>query len=298
LYAAANSHDPLDPAFYSRNRNWRRAYLTLGRDLPDSTSSTKDPHLQQTGTIAGLKVLLYDKRDISDPGNQNLFEDAAKAIGTGNSAKASIMFALNTRFPGIVDKTSFTGFTDAENKTIDQLIDDHIEALAALTPELKRAVNAIRSQAQWSLSYQGDYRNSTGYNVHKAGSQFALGPNPRVNFTFNADYQRWDAKKFGPDREGGDFATEFSYRLTEDLSVAQPYLISFSAQGEWLTQQKAVYKAQLKLTIPLGQKTGMSFPASVTYASRSDLIQESRVEGRFGITFDVAKVLTNLKKSP
>ncbi len=294
LYAAANYHDPLDPEFYSRNRTWRRAYFTLGRDLPDSTSATKDPHLQEPGTVGGLKLLLYDKRDISDPANQSQFEEAAIALGKSNRARANIRAAIIERVSDI--STSFKSLTDAQNQEVDKIIDDNIAALEALGPELQKAADHIRSQAQWALSYQGDFRNSQGYNLHKAGVQFALGPNPRVNFTFNGNYQRWDSKKFGADRQGGDFATEFDYRITEDTTVVQPYLISFSAQGEWLTQQKAVYKAQIKLTIPIGQKTGVSFPASVTYASRSDLIQEARVEGRFGFTFDVAKVFAAVSK--
>jgi hypothetical protein len=296
LYAAANRHDPFDPDFYARKRNWRRAYLTLGRDIPNSTSATKDPHLQQPGTIGGLKLSLYDKRDISHPANQPQFGEAAKALGQSARAYANIMADVSAKIPGILARTSFKDLTDAQNQEINQIIDRNMKAFEALNSALQRAVDNIRSQAQWAFSYQGDFRNSQGYNLHKAGTQFALGPNPWVNFTLNANYQRWDGKKFGPDRQGGDLAAEFDYRITEDTTVAQPYLLSLSVQSEWLTKQKPVYKAQLKLTIPLGQKTGLSFPASVTYASRSDLIQEARVEGRFGFTFDVAKVFAALSK--
>ena len=294
LYAAANYHDPLDPAFYTRNRNWRRAYLTLGRDLPDSTSASSDPHLKQPGTIGGVKLLLYDKRDISDPSNQTLFQDAAKALASAGGAQAKMMLALNAAIPGIISKTSFKDFTDAQNKQIDDIIDQNIGPLAAVTPALQKAADQIRSQSQWSVSYQVDARNSMGYDLHKAETAFALGPEPHINFTLNSAYEMWNAKNFGRNRQGGSFAGELDYRITEDMTVAQPYTLSLSAQGEWLTTQKPTYKAQLKLTIPLGQKTGVSIPASVTYASRTDLIQESRIEGRFGFTFDAAKVAAAL----
>jgi hypothetical protein len=294
LYAAANYHDPLDPAFYARNRNWRRAYLTLGRDLPDSTSASSDPHLNQPGTIGGVKLLLYDKRDISDPSNQKLFEDAAKALAIAGGAHAKVMVALSTEIPGIAGRTSFKDLTDAQNKQIDDTIDQNIGPLAAVAPALQNVANQIRSQSQWSVSYQVDARNEMGYDEHKAETAFALGPEPHINFTVNGAYEMWNAKKFGRNRQGGNFAGEFDYRVTEDMSVAQPYILSLSAQGEWLTTQKPTYKAQLKLTIPLGQKTGVSIPASVTYASRTDLIQESRIEGRFGFTFDAAKVAAAL----
>jgi hypothetical protein len=124
--------------------------------------------------------------------------------------------------------------------------------------------------------------------------EFDWGLSARVNWTANASIDFWDAKSFGPNRSGGRAATEFQYRITEDRNVAQPYLLSLSGFGEWLTLTAPTYKAQVKITIPLGQKTGVSVPASVTYASRTDLVQESHTEARFGFSFDAAKVAAAL----
>jgi hypothetical protein len=267
---------------------------TLGRDLPDSSAATTDPHLKQPGTIGGIKILLYDRRDISDPHNQQLFVNAAKALAEAGGADAKIELALKTMDSALTSRTSFSDLTDSKNKQIDDIIDQNLGPISALQSELETVANNIRSQTQWALSYQVDARNKLGYDEHKVGTAFALGPDPHINFTVNGGYEIWNAKTFGRDRQGGNVATEFDYRVTEDMTVPQPYILSLSAQGEWLTHQKPTYKAQLKLTIPLGQKTGVSLPASVAYASRSDLIQESRIEGRFGFSFDAAKIAAAL----
>ena len=124
--------------------------------------------------------------------------------------------------------------------------------------------------------------------------EFDWGLSQWLNWTANASMDFWDAKTFGPNRSGGRAATEFQYRVTEDPNTVQPYVISFSGFGEWLTHTAPTYKAQIKLTIQLGQKTGVSVPASITYASRTDLIQESHTEAPFGFSFDPAKVAAAL----
>ena len=51
----------------------------------------------------------------------------------------------------------------------------------------------------------------------------------------------------------------------------------------------AIYKAQGKLTIPIAD--GIDFPISVTWANRSNLIDEKEVRGQFGFTLDTARLI-------
>jgi hypothetical protein len=60
-----------------------------------------------------------------------------------------------------------------------------------------------------------------------------------------------------------------------------------------MTNISPTYEAQAKLTIPITD--GVDFPISVSYVSRTDLIKEADVRGKFGFTFDLSKILNSLK---
>ncbi len=306
LYAAANHHDPLDPSFYARNIDWRRLYLTLGRDVPDRTAATSagtgtqntgtpmDPHAHGPGTIAGVKFVLWNRRDVTSKSNQKFFDNAVDQLARANVDRAAIERELDEQLAELKLRT-LTKFDQVPEDKIDAIIDKHVQSFITLQKVVTEAASNIRHNRQWAIGYYADLRNAQGYNQHRGEMEFDWGLSARVNWTANASLDFWDAKSFGPNRTGGRAATEFQYRITEDLGVAQPFLLSFSGFGEWLTHTAPIYKMQLKLTIPLGQQTGVTLPASVTYASRTDLIQESHTEARFGFSFDAGKLAALLR---
>jgi hypothetical protein len=65
----------------------------------------------------------------------------------------------------------------------------------------------------------------------------------------------------------------------------------FDAKG--MTSEVPTYTGQLKMSIPIA--AGIDFPVSVSFASRTDLVKETSVKGRFGFTFDFAKLAAALK---
>jgi hypothetical protein len=302
LYAAANHHDPLDPAFYNRNREWRRFFLTLGQDVADTTSSntsaSADPHANRTGTIIGLKVLLWSGRDITDPRNATMvksaFAGALTAAGHASAALSDIGIALHEKD---LD-TRFATLSPEESQTVDEIIDKSVGPIKDLDQVTTAAYETLKkdlsSKPQLSLAYSAELRDSQGYNQHSVRAVLDWGFNPRLNWTSNAGFDFYDAKDFGSNRSGGTAATELQVRITEDLTQVQPILFSLSGYSQWLTNVNPTYKIQAKLTIPLGQKTGVSLPISVTYASRTDLIQEAHTEAKFGFTLDAAKIAAAL----
>ena len=291
LYAAANFHDPLDPAYYASHTAWRRLYLTLGRDAPDSTANHtgQDPHKTQTGTIAGFKYLIVNDRDITAKANEKTFASVTKALAAATADRDGIQFELNQRIPEITT-TRFSSLTNAEEQLANSIIDARITSSTELDKATQDAVDKIKRNRQWSVAYTAEIRGAQGFNEHKATILLDWGLRSRLNLTANLGLDSQDGKHFSRDMNGGTAAMEFQYRITEDMKQPQPFLLSFAGNGSWLTNTKPVYKAQVKLTFPLGQKTGVSMPLSVTYASRPDLIQESHVEGRFGFTFDAQKL--------
>lgn len=304
LYAAANYHDLLDPAFYNRNREWRRFFLTLGQDVPDTTSSntgaSADPHANRTGTIVGLKVLLWSGRDITDPRNAKMvnavFNDALTAAGHAGTARGQIGNDLHAAIPDI--DTRFATLSAAESQQVDQIIDRSVGPIQDLDRISAAAYETLKEdlsrKPQFSLGYSAELRDNQGYNQNSVRAVLDWGFNPRLNWTGNAGFDFYDAKDFGLNRSGGSAATELQVRITEDLKQVQPILFSLSGYGQWLTNVNPTYKIQGKVTIPLGQKTGVSLPISVTYASRTDLIQEAHTEAKFGFTFDAAKIAAAL----
>jgi hypothetical protein len=297
LYAAGNYHDPLDPDFYNRNRPWRRFFLTLGQDIPKTTtgSSTVDPHANRTGTVIGFKALLWNGRDITDPKNAPVFGKVLVQLGHLGIAQDKIRVDLNSDIPDIT--TRFASLTPAESQQVDQVIDKYVSAFSDMEQVAESAFNEIKNKRQWSLSYSADLRDSQGYNQHSIQSVLDWGVRPRLNWTSNVGVDIYDAKAFGRNRNGGSASTQFQFRITEDPKQTQPILFSLSGYGQWLTNVAPTYKVQGELTIPLGQKTGVSLPISVTYASRTDLIQEAHTEAKFGFTFDAAKIAAALLPS-
>ncbi len=66
--------------------------------------------------------------------------------------------------------------------------------------------------------------------------------------------------------------------------------ITLAADGRYErleAMEDDIWVAQIRLEIPI--KSGLSFPLSVSYASRTELIDEDEVRGHFGFTFDIDK---------
>ena len=298
LYAAANYHDPLDPDFYARNRTWRRFFVTLGQDMPKTTTSansTLDPHANRDGTVIGFKALLWNGRDITDPKNAPVFTRVVDELGHLGNAQDRIQTELRANIANIA--TTFASVTPQESQLVDQIIDKFVSPFSDMDQVAQSAFNEIKTKRQWALSYSADLRDSQGYNQHSIQSVLDWGVTARLNWTSNMGFEFYDAKTFGRNRNGGSASTQLQFRITEDLKQTQPILFSLSGYGQWLTNIVPTYKVQGELTIPLGQKTGVSLPISVTYASRTDLIQEAHTEAKFGFTFDAAKIAAALLPS-
>jgi hypothetical protein len=125
-----------------------------------------------------------------------------------------------------------------------------------------------------------------------------LGVIQRWNLTFNGIFNYTDSKITG-DSRGGTFATELQIPLNfmDQLGDRVPWTFSFAASGKWMTHDSPTYQGQAKLTIPVPRMPGLEMPISVSFASRSDLLagKESKVKGRIGFTFDLARLLTAFK---
>lgn len=318
LQAAFQQHDPLDPAYYLRNRNWRRVWFTLGQELPDNDAPTGT----QKANIYGVKILAWDKRDISDVDNRdriktviNQMGPAAQKFGTMVREVRDYLFttfgpvlgfstagldeaqtvAVKARFAARLETkeslASIVGLLqEKDEEAIEEIIETNLDYEVQLADTLRETIEDIRRAPQFSLAFQAKTRGDDGTDEYRGEAILDYGVANRVNLSLNASFDYKDNKITGEDMRGGRFALESQFQLTPEtkLTGRGPWIFSVGAEGEWMSQMTPTYQAQAKLTIPL--IFGMNLPCSVSWSNRTELIKESEVRGRFGFTFDIAKL--------
>ena len=319
LYAAALHHDPLDPAFYLANRDWRRVSITLGAEYPDQSGASST----QRATLVGAKFLLWDRRDASHPRNRGHVRDVATALSSAGPAYNRITHrledylykSLGSHFgislpltassvnsfeamafgnqPSVAATEAF--LTDENRKEIEGIIGSEIDSIVQFQKEATKAIEKIRRAPQFSLNFQSKLRKGNGDDEYRIQAILDYGALRRVNLSINSSFDYMQCHICPKAKRGGRFAADGQFQLTPEskLSGRAPLVLSFSGEGNWMTQTTPTYKAQAKLTIPV--MNGVNFPISMTYANRTELINEADVKGRFGFTFDFAKLAQAFK---
>ena len=128
--------------------------------------------------------------------------------------------------------------------------------------------------------------------------------NGSIDFTGNASVTIYNSRPTTPNtqrlrdfRFAGQLDVPFG-----DVSRTGKFLLSFAGRYERLLNDELlagtnttikkgdIAVGQLKLTIPI-RGTAVKIPLSVSFANRTELIQEKEVRGNFGITFDLDSIL-------
>jgi hypothetical protein len=308
LKAAAEGQDPLDPSFYRRNRDWRRVSITLGFDYPEGSVGD----INDRATIFGLKYLPYDKRDASDESNRALIAGVSKALGNLSTEASNISQKIQDYVIGelrakgqTVPDTEIDQFKEffslakwtntyqsllnqGERDEIEDIIKENIGAFVDYRKAASEAADEIRTKPQIAFAYLTKHRKEMRPDEHMLEAIFDLAFAPRFTFTLNASFNYVD-NKLMEDSRGGRFAGELQVQLNSDkLEGRRPVYLKLSTDGCWMTSMTPLYRAQAKVSIPLFE--GIEIPLSVTYASRTDLVKEADVRGKFGFTFDVARI--------
>jgi hypothetical protein len=128
--------------------------------------------------------------------------------------------------------------------------------------------------------------------------------NGSIDFTGNASMTIYNSRPTIPNTQrlrDFRFAGQIDVPIG-DVAKTGKFMLSFAGRYERLLNDEpiagttAVIKkgdiavGQLKLTIPL-RGTALKFPLSITFANRTELIQEKEVRGNFGVTFDLDSIL-------
>ena len=320
LYAALQGENPLNPEFYNRNRDWRRVSITLGYDSEDIEGMRDD-----RAVLAGMKILLLSRRDASYHPEQlrtvsNYLRDAAANFARLSGELKIFIFnnetvrkRLNidrqldfTREDSwsIEDKQYWLHFQNKHLNTagfptvlailgdegirdIDRFIQERIDFFVRLNIASQTAIEKIRRAPQLSVFFLSKTRDK-GDDEFMAETIFDYGIHNRVALTLNGAYAFRDSKP--EDMHGGRVAAQLRLQVTPENRLAgrNPVAISLAGEGKWMTEMKPIYKGQFKVVVPLIE--GIDLPVSVTYANRTELIDEEEVLGQFGVTFDLARL--------
>lgn len=311
LYAAVSKRNPLDPSFYNSGTDWRRFSITFGREFPDDDATSTS----QRATVLGGKVLLLNRRDASHKSNEsdlNSVSDTLRDTSPNyarivrevqNYLHATLSPALNN--PSTIDflntnlsppnfKATIGLLKETQLSEVDAIIAARLDPEIRLHTKVLEVLEKIRRAPQLAFTFTTKQRSASASDEYRSELTFDWGIANRLNWTLNASFDYADSQTLGGDRRGGRFANQFQYRVTrEQLTGRNPVSVAAAFEGKWLTATPPTYVGQFKLSLPIA--AGIDFPVSMSWASRTELVNEGSIKGRFGFTFDFAKLATAFK---
>ncbi|HBY63173.1 MAG TPA: hypothetical protein DEH78_25405 [Solibacterales bacterium] len=310
LWALASGSNPLLPEVYRARQNLRSVYLTLGREEVEA-GNTNTP-----GTVAGVKWLIYNRRDASSIAQDKEATKLAGEIATGFASAAAqaaariaqVLHQAHVAGGGTATKTQFlltlTGTEKIESLLKEagkedegaSIVKDYAARSSAAEVKLKDFVAALRRRAQVSLAWQTTQRKGDLNDDHRLLFIFDRGVRQSLFFTFNASYDYSNSRKVGADVRGGRGAFDFRWFAVQPRFLSGKDPLQLGLAGEALrAKDDWQYRAQLQLVIPVA--AGVNFPVSFGYGHPNELLrkQEKTVFGKFGLTFDVRKAALALQ---
>jgi hypothetical protein len=294
---------PLDPARYLSNSVARRIGfdVTLDRDTSGGTS-----------TAVQGKVLIRDRPDPltldSAHAVSNALNNAADSFAELSAQVQDILFkraaARNqSKLAFINSLADSAGLQAALQKggkealiEIDRAIEKHIAAFETLRTTVMELSAQARRRPLFAVSVTG---GAIGTEIDVARALLIYDVSrTRYDITVNAGYEFI---------RGGDddleeqnriaAAAQFLWKITRDNRLDGRAVLSLAIAGSAAMSLQddndPVFKLQARLLIPITD--GVNIPVSATWASRRDLIDESRLRGNVGFSVDLAQILAVLR---
>lgn len=309
--------NPMNPAVYDRFRNWRRWSFTVGRVEAEDDGTPG-------GRVFGVKGLLIDQRDVSDNANDAKFANLTAALAAEGNVVAIAMTKardfIARSLPDLSQGLSGVGFaakhlglgsyettlemlTEGQRADLDLLLADSVDQLIDAGKDVDTVIEQIRRAPQLALTYQAIVREDDAGEEHHFGVAFDVGLGSRLSATANGTFVKTDHPLL-TDTTVAKIAGEMQFDLQQvtklgDLAKRRgrdPMTVSVAGVGEWYSDdQPTIAKLQVKFTLPLpGIIAGLKIPFSVTFANRTELIDEKEVRGQVGFTIDLSKIQKSL----
>jgi hypothetical protein len=312
LYAGALRQNPLEPTFYAAHPELRRLSLTFGQEEGDANNADA----KSRSSVFGLKTMLVNKRDVTSLVKMAEMEELKASLGAIGQSQGRLLkqvqLLLRTRLvPSATgaqldqfiedinaDLTPFlNSLAEADRKEIDNLIAAEVGTQVKAQQQIGIVYEAFTRKPQFSVDFQTSQRPGLEADTYRAQAILDFATLPKSSVTLNAGYEYTDFKRVGADLRGFRASAAMRFRLgsTDVLSLRGPATFTIAAEAKKLTNTQAILRAQMKFVFPL--TTGIDLPIAFGYANRNELFIEKpeRFFGRFGLTFDVSKLLAALK---
>ena len=316
LRSSVSGDNPMNPAVYDKYRNWRRWSFSVGR--------AEEKEGTPGGPVFGVKALLIDQRDVSDNANDAKFAALTKSLAAeGNvvamaSEKARDFIARS--LPDLSQGLSGTAFaakhlglpwyeatlamlSEEQRSDLDLLLADFVDRLIGAGKDVDTVIEQIRRAPQLAVTYQAIVREDEADDEHHLGVAFDVGLGSRLSATANGTFVKRD-RKLVVDTTVAKAAGEMQFDLQQVTRLGDllkrrgrdPMTISVAGVGEWHSDDgPTIAKLQIKFTLPLpGIVAGLKIPVSVTFANRTELIDEKEIRGQVGFTVDLSKIQKSL----
>jgi hypothetical protein len=313
IRSSVSGENPMNPRVYGRLRNWRRLSFTVGRagagdDIAD-------------GRVFGVKALLIDQRDVSDGSNRRRLDDVATALKplgdvTGKAYSTALGFVARelgaatsdlevTRFGqeklGLLEyEHTLARLSEEQLDALDTILMEHASAIEAARTQIADVIRRIRGAPQLAVTYQAVTRPQGVEDEHHFGVLFDVGMATRLRASFNGAFVRTTDSQLVEDANVLRVAGEFQFDLQQVATLQKvierrgcdPLTLSVAGLGEWHPDDRPdISKVQVKLTVPLpGPLSGLKIPVSLTFANRTELLDETEVRGNVGFTVDFSKL--------
>jgi hypothetical protein len=306
IYGALNRLDPMDPELYDRTAGWRQVTFTVGTNN-SSTASSMTSSQSTAGTaskVIGASYLIFNSRDLASKHGQKVRLDLAADKSALVLETIAVAKCVQTITELVGDK--FDDLRQHKLPATSSLPAEVAKALAVCQPDysaLQKEINdkiaEIQKAPQLSISGQALIGSGAmATSDYRGQLAFEAGLPKNFNFTANASFDYINSPKIGADTRGARVATDLQYIFKRAAASSQaaksPVSVEVSGEGDWFQSYNPSYVGQVKLTIPIA--TGVDFPISASYGSKSSLLHEQHLVGKFGLTFDVSKIASSLLK--
>lgn len=306
VLSALQGANPDDPFEYMRESAWRSLALTLGTEPADSTTG------QPRAALVGLKILLWNKQSV-DPSSpwvstlRTRLGAAGAAFGGLTREIQDSLYAWVGAQIGL-DKVAFINriYNDSASlpvylnlagskreATLRKMIANKVDTFVSVREAADSVVTALRGAPLLSFNVQSRLPDGRADEV-RLGLDLDLGLTSRAHWTVNGAATVQGGSGGAPSAWGSTVASGLKLSLgSAHLTGPDPLALVFAFEGQFMEGQTATWRLQGKLDVPVLE--GLSLPVSVTWASRTDLLDESRVVGRVGFTVDTSRLLSAVR---
>jgi hypothetical protein len=223
-----------------------------------------------------------------------LFPKRARLGSEAASVTRQEDFGLKRIYP--VDGAKIPELSSQEQAEVDQLITTSglltvANSYDQLTEQFAADIGKIQARPQFALVGETKLRGNNLDNDYQVQLIFDKGflssDNRMSKLTLNASYGR-KLDDMSVSQKGLRLSAKYLVPPKEKPSDKKPAnRLSFAAEADRAVA-KPVYKAQIQYIIPIRQ--GVEIPLSLTWANRAEFVNEGKVIGHIGVTFDLDKL--------